>query len=529
MTSMVKAEDVPLGEEKGDEFVVRVGGLRDRQLVAESVDQFAKSIDEYSLGGLNQNIQKKKSRGLQKRRQSVDGSAKSKANPPEKLTGYELLDVIIPPYNQDYLSKLYMASPPHYAAVNAKVSNIVGLGYDLIESNTTRQKIDKEEDEEKVKNMRRKLQNLKFTIFSKLDDLNEEDEFIETLRKVYLDYEVTGNGYIEVGRTALGAIGYVGHIPAASMRIRRKRDGFVQIVAEKAIFFRNFGDTTTPNGVTTDGRPNEIIHLKKYSPVHGYYGVPDIIPALQSVAGNEFAARFNLDYFENKAVPRYVIVIKGGQLSRRSQTSIIDFFESNLRGENHRTLYVPLPADMADRKTSFEMKPVEAGTQDASFVNYNKINLQNILMAHRVPISKVSAVEDTALAAAKDADKNFKEMVCRPEQRVFEAKINKILKEWTTLLTFKFNELTLTDESEQAKIDQVYLTTKVIVPNEVRARWGWPGLEGGDKPVELKPQQAAERRSQATNSRARDQRRNANTTDTVGGARNPKGDGRTVE
>lgn len=526
MTRMVKAND---SDELDDEYNVIVGNTSNRQLVTDSSDVFEKSVDDLNLSGLNQTIQKRKSRELKKRKQSVDGNAKSKTTEPQRLTGYELLDVVQPVYNQDYLRKLYMASFPHYAAVQAKVSNIVGLGYDLVESNLSKDKIESTDDPEKVNNMRRKLQKLKYKIFDMLDNLNEEDFFIETLKKVYTDYEVTGNGYLEIGRTAMGQIGYVGHVPASTMRIRRKRDGFVQIVAEKAIFFRNFGDTTTPNGVTTDGEPNEIIHLKKYSPIDGYYGAPDIIPALQAVAGIEFSSRYNLDYFENKAVPRYVIVIKGGKLSTTSQTKIVNFFESNLKGQNHRTLYIPLPEDRTDQKTSFEMKPVEAGAQDASFVNYHKINIDSILMAHRVPITKVSAGGDMALAAAKDLDKTFKETVARPEQTVFENKINKIVREWTTLLWFKFNELTLTDELEQAKIDQVYLNAKVVVPNEVRLRKGLPGRDGGDEPLDLKGQDAAEQRAQAGQTRTRDQARSTNATDSVGGARNPKGDGRTTE
>jgi hypothetical protein len=169
---------------------------------------------------------------------------------------------------------------------------------------------------------------------------------------------------------------------------------------------------------------------------------------------------------------------------------------------------------------------VEAGTQDASFVNYHKINVQSILMAHRVPISKIGMAEGVSLAVARDADKTFKEQVCRPTQRVIEKKISKIIKEWTNAFTFKLNELTLTDELEQAKIDQIYLNAKTIVPNEVRARWGYPGLPNGDKPIELKPQQAAESRAQAGQTRTRDQQRAANSTDDVGGSRNPKGEGR---
>jgi hypothetical protein len=46
----------------------------------------------------------------------------------------------------------------------------------------------------------------------------------------------------------------------------------------------------------------------------------------------------------------------------------------------------------------------------------------------------------------------------------------------------KFNELTLTDEDTQSKIDERYLRMQVVVPNEIRAKKGWPALDGGDEP-----------------------------------------------
>jgi hypothetical protein len=88
--------------------------------------------------------------------------------------------------------------------------------------------------------------------------------------------------------------------------------------------------------------------------------------------------------------------------------------------------------------------------------------------------------------------------------------------------------LSLTDEDTQSKIDERYLRMQVIVPNEVRIRKGMIPLEGGDKVVELKPQQAAEQTAQAGKTRARDGERAANSTDNAGEGRNAKGDGRTT-
>jgi PBSX family phage portal protein len=514
-------------DDESKEIEVRLGSAVDYRPSTDETDVFAKSISEVrKMDGLTPALKRNATREIQKFQRGT-GGAKSKREERDELTGYSLFEVVQPPYNLDYLAALYEKSSPHAAAVKAKVRNIVGLGYEFVESDATKETLDRAEgQEEKLARLRRKLARGKRELIDWLDSCNEEDEFAETLAKAWTDYESTGNGYIEIGRKNTGEIGYIGHIPATTMRIRKKRDGFVQIISNRAVFFRNLGDRETKDPIGNDSRPNEVIHLKNYTPTHGYYGVPDIISAMNAVVGNEFSAKFNLDYFENKAVPRYVIVIKGGNLSPRSEQQILEFFQSSLKGKNHRTLYVPLPAEEEGKKVSFEMKPVETGTQDSSFNNYRKGNLNEILMAHGVPISKVSLGEGVSLAAARDADKTFKEQVCRPAQRILEKKLNKIFKELTDVFYLRLNELSLTDEDTQSKIDERYLRLGTYLPNEVRARKGMPGIKGGDKPVELKPQQKAEQNAQAGNTRRRDQERDGTSPDSSGEARNPKGEGR---
>lgn len=520
---VVSAEDEP------QEIEVRVGSVIERFASADEADVFARSADEVRrLDGLSSVVKRKATRELQKFQRGT-GGAKTKREEQDDLTGYNIFSVVLPPYNQDYLAALFERSAPHAAAVKAKVKNIAGLGYDFVLSEQSKEVLDRAEgNEEKLSRMRRRLARGKRELNEWLDSCNEENEFDETLVSAWTDYETTGNAYIEVGRKNTGEIGYIGHIPSTTMRVRRQRDGFVQVISNRAVFFRNFGDKKTTDQIGNDPRPNEIIHLKKYTPTNSYYGVPDIVAALPAVTGNEFSSKFNLDYFENKAVPRYVIVIKGGNLSARSEQQILEFFQTSVKGKNHRTLYVPLPADEDDRKVSFDMKPVEAGTQDSSFNNYRKANLNEILMAHGVPISKVSLGEGISLAAARDADKTFKEQVCRPDQRILEKKLNKIIKEITDVFVLKLNELSLTDEDTQSRIDERYLRLGTYLPNEVRARKGMPGIKGGDKPVELKPQQAAEQNTQTSGNRRRDQERTANSTDSASStnSRNAKGEGR---
>ena len=518
-----------LKEAEPHEIEVSLGSVVETLAPAEETDVFAKAASDFrTMEGVNANTKRAAAR-LEKAQRGTGGAQSKRMEKDEDQTGYTLFGVCLPPYNLDYLAALYEKSSPHAAAIKAKVNNIVGLGYDWVESDDTRQKIDAADgDEEKLKSIRRKLDRMRKQMQEWLDSCNEEDDFLEIMRKVWTDYEATGNGYLEIGRTVAGEIAYLGHIPSTTMRIRKKRDGFVQIINNRAVFFRNFGDRKTKDPVGNDPRPNEVIHFKKYSPTNGYYGVSDIMSAMHAVTGNEFSARFNLDYFENKAVPRYVIVTKGGTLSPTAEARLVEFFQTTIKGKNHRTLYVPLPAEEPDRKVSFEMKPVEAGTQDASFMNYDKSNLNSILMAHGVPASKAFAnTGNTSLANSRDMDKTFKEQVCRPDQKIAENKLHKIVKEKTNIFYLKLTELSLTDEDTQSKIDERYLRLGTIVPNEVRVKKGLAGIKGGDKQIEMSPQVKAEQTAQAAQSRTRDQQRTANATDSRGEGRNTQGEGRT--
>ena len=498
---------------------------------AEHEDAFAIDLEEIKkLNGLSPAFRRKVGRESSKAFTGIDGTATQQNLLQQAVTGYAMFDLVQPVYNLEYLSQIYEVSTYNYAAINAKVANIVGLGHSFVETRKTNDAFDAITDERQLERARRKLGKLRQDLNDWLDSTNDEDTFTETLIKVYTDLEATGNGFLEIGRTTNGDIGYIGHIPAKTMRVRRLRDGFIQLLYGKAVFFRNFGDTETINPISGgEDRPNEVMHFKKYTPMNNYYGIPDVIAAQTALAGNEFSGRYNLDYFENKAVPRYIITVKGAKLSPESERKLLEFFQVGLKGKNHRSLYVPLPADTPDSKVEFKMEPIEAGTQEGSFNKYRLANRDEILLAHRVPINKIGVPEGVSLANARDADKTFKEQVCRPAQMKLEKKLNKIVEEKTDALVLKFNELTLTDEDTQSKIDERYLRMQVITPNEVRIRKGMIPIDGGDTVVELKPQAAAEQRAQAGNTRSRTQERDANSPDNSGEGRNAKGDGRVVE
>ena len=483
-----------------------------RAKVEGNKDPFALPWDTLkTYSGLNKNFKRRAAR-LEKAEQlpqGVDAGSKQ-INPGSVMrTGYGAFDVISPPYDPYTLAQYYETHFANHAAVDAKVSNMVGLGFHWELSESAIANMSNKDSESARDKARKRIERGKIVLSEWLDNLNDEDTFIGTLEKVITDMQTTGNGYLEIGRKTTGEIGYVGHIPSITMRVRRERDGFCQIIGNRVVYFANYG-RFTGNPVTNDPNPNEVLHFKAYSPLNTYYGVPDIVSAGQAVTGDQFAQQYNIDYFENKAVPRYIVYVKGAKLSADSEQKLFEFMQTNLKGQHHRTLVIPLPPDNDQTKVEFKMEAIEAGVQEGSFGKYHESNRNDVLTAHQVPLSKIG-MGDGSLAGTIASDRTFKEQVARPGQRMIEKKINRIIKETQDVLVFKLNELTLTDELAQAQIDEKYIRSQVLVPNEVRDSLGKPPRPGGDDVIELTARQRADTANEARgdDDRAVDRENNA--------------------
>jgi PBSX family phage portal protein len=320
---------------------------------------------------------------------------------------------------------------------------------------------------------------------------------IETLVRVWQDVLTVGNGYLEIGRNNAGQIGYIGHVPATLVRVRRKRDGYVQIAKTnkiQAVFFRQFQDKETPDSINNDPKPNELIHFKIYSPNNTYYGIPSAVSAAAAIVGDKFAKEYNIDYFENKAIPRYAILIKGAKLSNKSKQELINYFRNEVKGRNHGTLVIPIPANLGT-DTDIKFEKLEAGIQDSSFDKYRKSNRDEILVANRVPAPKVGVYDNANLAVSRDADKSFKMQVIGPDQSIIEKKLNRLVAEFTDLMAIRLKKIDLVDEDIQSRINDRYLRTEVITPNEVRGQIGLPERYNGDQvlpfPTNVKKEQNA--------------------------------------
>lgn len=363
---------------------------------------------------------------------------------------YESGEVKEPPYSLTALAELYEINSTHKSCVDAKTTNIVGLGHRFVP------RVEDPDPEE-----RQRLERL-------FNACNPQMTFSGLMRAVWTDVETIGNGYLEITRNAAAEIDGFYHVPGTTVRVKADRSGFVQIRDGRKRHFRNLGDEERPDPETGEMQ-NEILHLRKYTPQSTYYGVPDILPAIPAIAGDKAAAEYNVSFFEHNAVPRMAVICQGGPMSKDLLQQIRRFMESEIKGQAHKTLILEVP----DNGTELRLEPLsKMEGEDAGFLDFRRANRDEILMVHRVPPSKITIVENANLANSKDQDKTFREQVVRPEQRRIEFRINQMIREQMGIddWEYRFREMDLTEEMQQAEIAKIYAEIGVWTPEEIRAR-----------------------------------------------------------
>ena len=123
------------------------------------------------------------------------GDTGAKYVDPERLDGYSLYDVVTPPYDLDTLAGLYDQSAIHNSSVNARAMNTVGLGYEFLETTKSKRKLEKAQGSaDKISRVRKQIQDERERLEEIFENLNDEETFLETMVRVWLDVMTIGNG-----------------------------------------------------------------------------------------------------------------------------------------------------------------------------------------------------------------------------------------------------------------------------------------------------------------------------------------------
>jgi len=403
---------------------------------------------------------------------------------------YDKDKCVAPPYNLTSLIQLLDDNPEHSRCVRAKATDVIGQGYKVVKDPKLKESQVKEAQKEELENF---YQISSFPI-----------PFLEMLNRMTLDLETTGNGYIEVARNVKGYPAALYHVDVTTIRVREDHEGYLQKKDNKTVYFQNFGDKIVlddtgkitkrnfidpktgkeKNSLGIQQSANEIIHFKYYKPGNQYYGGPDYISALKPIIGSGNAEDYNIQFFENNAIPQYAILVKGAKLSAELKSLIEMYFRTEIRGKAHKTLILSIP----HKNVELEFKPLSVETKEGSFEKYRNECRDRILVAHGVPPHRVGIIETASLGSGTGEAQNetYKRSILEPRQRIIEAKfdiVNQLgfgIKGWL----FKFDDIDFKDQKNQAEIAKIYKDMGAMTIDEVRTEFlGKQAFEkGGDRP-----------------------------------------------
>ena len=308
-----------------------------------------------------------------------------------------------------------------------------------------------------------------------LNDVNAYGQsFQEVITRVWLDYETTGNGYLEIVKSPANKIIELYHCPSVNITKKQLPDRVIEysyenVSGNKVIF---------PRYEKGKYYPNSILHFANFVPDNIHYGLPDwrgCVPDLELIYS---AKKYNQDFFSNSCIPEMAIVVEGGELDSDTITATQEYFSSNFKGVGNgfKTLYVPVNEEGV--KVRFEKLSMEY-IRDQAFSNLMNQCRDNIVSAHGVPPRMLGIMQSSQLGGSGEVSgqlKVFFELTILPRQNYAHEKLNDVIQEMGYKEGFNFKRMDTTLQETDSILYPALIQAGILTPDEAREKMCYPPL-----------------------------------------------------
>ena len=297
-----------------------------------------------------------------------------------------------------------------------------------------------------------------------------EHSLIKNLKKVIVDRERTGTGFLEVIRNPLGEIAGFSRVPQSMVRLLKPEKHtyertintpygekkflqarwfyrFAQLgELNNKVFFKEFGDPREMDyqtgefdeGITFQQQASEILMFKIDTP-RSAYGIPRYIGNVLSILGSRKSELMNYYYFVNgKHVP-LAILVEGGMLTETALANL-EAYLTESKGVESAHSFLLLEAEPEeggvllgdDKKPAVRIKfekLTDVLQKDALFVEYDKENRRKIRSSFQLPPIITGETDDYTRATANESGKVAEVNVFRPLRREIEEAIDLVLQD----------------------------------------------------------------------------------------------------
>ena len=298
-----------------------------------------------------------------------------------------------------------------------------------------------------------------------LDTPNADTGFIDVRKKLRVDVETMGIGYLEVMRDTKNQIAAFNHVSSNNVRKttkdrefvtvnkviirngkqvtiphRKKFRRYVQRSGLDTVYFKEFGDPRTIDYRTGKELPKpdptveatELVCIEQYSPNYNY-GVPRWINQLPAIIGSRESEMTNLSFFKDNAIPAMAVLVSGGALTEGSTSALHETFtrKTGVEAQNRIVVLEALgdeeAADAEGRipPPRIDMRPLSNDRQsDGLFQTYDENNQAKIRSSFRLPPLFLGRAEDYTRATAEASLIIAEAQVFAPERRAIDDMVN---------------------------------------------------------------------------------------------------------
>jgi HK97 family phage portal protein len=231
---------------------------------------------------------------------------------------------------------------------------------------------------------------------------------------------------------------------------------------------------TRADGKVVTFEPDEIIHFKDYpDPLNSYSGVSALMPASIRVQTEEFATRYQRDFFLNSARPDAVL---------KSPKKLLSKQKAELKKNwNRGHQGIKNSSKIGLLEGGIEYQLISLTQKDMDYIEGIKMTRDDILVAFRMTKTVLGITEDVNRANSEAAMYVFLSEVIVPEMRAIIEKLNEemLYPDFGENLYYSFVDPTPANRELQLKEYTDGLTNNWLLINEVRQKENLPPVKGG--------------------------------------------------
>ena len=298
------------------------------------------------------------------------------------------------------------------------------------------------------------------------------------LKRAAFDLKLYGNAYLQViWSQDRSVISEVYHVPASTIRCGKADDNDqVEIYYHSTNWMEcdksTFKPTPIPRFNTSDRTaPSQILHIKSYSPVSFFYGLPDYAGATSYIELDKNIAEFHLQNIKNGLFPSMVLSFNGGIPTDDERRDLERLIYDKFGGASNAGKILMTFNDGQDSAPTVE--PFNLANPHDTYDFLAKQTFQEILSGHRVTSPLLFGLRSEGGGFGSNADEMkdaydlYSKTVIEPFQNILLEGIEPLLATNSIILDVYFKDLVPASFMEQ-KAEEEEVKKKIFSEQPVR-------------------------------------------------------------